>query len=162
MALSDEDRKLIAAVLRWGRANSWYPAWKGWQVGDQFDPTARIYWWAQTDGQAMSLNRKGMRDLDAPVGSVIETVDILVAVGVLPSEFSSAYRQHADDMWRDAHDCCLLSSKDRAASCPKDLFKLGQCDGAVKLAGMGLQLARVGEDGFHDTLAWVRSIEVTP
>ncbi|MEU8264434.1 hypothetical protein AB0C02_27910 [Micromonospora sp. NPDC048999] len=94
------DRQLLADVRRWARANGWSLSWGGW-VNHRYDSDADIA--VDWDDVELRIKRKETypggtgrywpsRFTDYPVTSVVQAVDILVALDVLPHRFSSAYR----------------------------------------------------------------------
>lgn len=90
------DRLLLAAVSRWGHDTGWerdvLPEWY-----HSRDRLTNVAWGHGTDGALhvkVLVSKYGpyLLDVDIPdVGSVRLAVDLLVAFGVLPAMFSSAF-----------------------------------------------------------------------
>lgn len=110
MKLSD-DALLALKAMRWALANGWrvqgrdmtidgYTRWTAWEHDDKADVTLTYY---RHDGHMQY-------DLcDVPLLSVREAVDVLVALGLLPIEFSSAWAAgresaYTTDEWRAVFD----------------------------------------------------------
>lgn len=109
--LTRDERRLLAAVHRWARQmlpvpRSYLPRWQpelcmpsgAWQrntIPDQ--PETATVWWGPANRGDLTVkvhaSRYGEELLDATVRprSVREAVDLLVAWGILPAEFGSAY-----------------------------------------------------------------------
>lgn len=106
-AQAADERRLLAAVSRWARRNGWRRgAWSGWH-----SPDGLVDVWVDRDGLAVRRYDRtpgaGVpRTMVCAVASVREAVDLLVASGVLPVEFSSAYTAGA----RDERQQAVLSS----------------------------------------------------
>ncbi len=94
--LTDTDRRLLAAVSRWAHDQGWerdvLPEWYHTR-----DRLTNVAWGAGTRGALhveVKVDRYGdyLLDVDIPdVTSVRLAVDLLVAFGVLPVWFSSAF-----------------------------------------------------------------------
>lgn len=93
--MSPEERELLLALFRWARAEGrmewgrWAHRWsrqtgprEQW-LGVDYDPE---------DGKYLSLYRGRENARDYWVASVVEAVDVLAALGIVPPRFSSAYR----------------------------------------------------------------------
>lgn len=96
------DRRLLAAVHRWARTHGWCSQWSGWSDGYGTDSTIRVGW---AEGVVQVSRREGRHGFpvwptEYRVGSVVQAVDVLVALGVLPPFLSSAYGL-ADDKHRE-------------------------------------------------------------
>lgn len=100
-AAEPTDRQLLVDVRRWAIANGWHLTWLGWANAATVDGATVIVEWYhgelvvsrrnQASGQwSASLFRADQRR--HPVDSVREALDILVALGIVPARFSSAYR----------------------------------------------------------------------
>jgi hypothetical protein len=84
MSLKVEDITLLRRVFTWARANGWDKAvWVGWKRSSD---GLRFGW----DRGEICLYHAGYLRW-VPVVSVREAVDVMVAKGLLPAEFSSAY-----------------------------------------------------------------------
>ncbi len=92
-ALTPDDRRVIAAALRWGREQGYYPAWGGRQCGPGDRPTRSVCVRPWSDGTKAGLvvSRPGLPTFELVVTSAREVVDVLCALGVLPIHMSSAY-----------------------------------------------------------------------
>ncbi|GLZ62836.1 hypothetical protein [Micromonospora sp. NBRC 107095] len=99
---STEDRRLLAEVHRWARIQGWRAGgWRGYQNA-QFEDKATVT--VRPNEAGFQVWRK---DADAlfftgqpteyPTATVREAIDILVAIGILPPAFSSAYRLGRSD-----------------------------------------------------------------
>ncbi len=90
--LTPEDRQLLRSVLKWARANGWRGS--RFVVGRRWDDAMgdnEVVWWHDTvDRDAWTLVTNLVPGEVCP-RSVAQAVDVLVALGVLPAEFSSAY-----------------------------------------------------------------------
>ncbi|WP_431976139.1 hypothetical protein [Micromonospora haikouensis] len=103
-AVEPTDRQLLIAARRWALANGWHLTWSGWANAPiERDATTVVHWdedelfvrrrTAAEAGASWPLGLGGLGRRDRyPVRAVREAVDVLVAVGVLPAELSSAYR----------------------------------------------------------------------
>jgi hypothetical protein len=93
------ERTLLLAVFRWARAEGgmqwgrWHYRWtrqsgprEQW-LGVEFDPG---------DGEFLSLYRGRATGRDYWVADIAEAVDVLAALGILPAQFSTAYRAGYD------------------------------------------------------------------
>ena len=90
------NRARLVTVRRWARAHGWYPTWHGWTTPDrsldiEVDTDVR-------HGADILIRRRdpvtGMRPMYSDryrVDSVDQGIDLLVVLGVLPVELSSAY-----------------------------------------------------------------------
>lgn len=101
------ERELIAAAAQWAKDNGWTSAgWRGWQNARYEDgATIAVHpnesgfevWRKDTD----TPHFRGM-STDYPADSVRQAVDLLVALGILPAEFSTAYaagvREYAETL----------------------------------------------------------------
>lgn len=92
--MTPAERQLLAAVCRWARVAGWKYEMPGWSDGRGRDATIRVCW---ADGlvTVTRQNAAGRFPADSdvyPVYTIQQAVDVLVAVGVLPVAFSSAYR----------------------------------------------------------------------
>lgn len=98
--LSAADRSILREVMRWVRANGWQRGhWEGeWVSADGLTMVCTDYGVSrglairrrQTVAAGWSYGGNPARFVNR-VGSVREAVDVLVALGVLPAEFSSAF-----------------------------------------------------------------------
>ena len=90
-----EHRQLLADVHRWARTNgwNWRECW-GW-VNALYasEATLAVDW--DTDTRTITVHRANgnaiFRPTTYPADTVCQAVDVLVAYGVLPAQFSSAY-----------------------------------------------------------------------
>lgn len=109
--LTRDERQLLAAIHRWARQKlpvprSYLPKWQRelcmpsgcWQRNTIPDaPETATVWWGGANGGELTVrvraSRYGEELLDATVRprSVREAVDLLVAWGILPDQFGSAY-----------------------------------------------------------------------
>lgn len=112
MALSTDERQLIAEALRYARSQGWArmkPAGRWRKNSLRFDyrlpidgrDTAwlKVYW--------TGSNKTKPPHGNAIVSSVAQAVDVLVAVGVLPAELSSAYREGVADELENYRDLSI-------------------------------------------------------
>lgn len=108
-----EHRKLLTNVHRWAHTNGWHwhECW-GWvnapyaseaTVGVDWDPDVRTITVRRNDGSGI------FRPTTYPTDSVRQAVDLLVAVGILPAQFSSAYAAG----W---HDGYFATAEDETAA----------------------------------------------
>lgn len=95
------DRQLLVDVRQWALDNGWHLLWSGW-ANAMFlhDATVLVEW----DDEELTVRRRDKagepwamglapdRRDRYPVASVRQAFDILAALGILPPEFSSAYR----------------------------------------------------------------------
>lgn len=105
-----DDRRLLASVHRWARTNGWRTHWYhpgyGWVNGTRSTATLAIEW----SDTALILHRvTGYLATDQPVwsqptvirvASVVQAVDVLVALGILPAWLSSSWAA-AEDRYRE-------------------------------------------------------------
>ncbi len=142
--LTRDERRLLARINRWRRSTrrldpSWWEQsfWPGWYR--TFDGLTEVCWApdrVQIDTLEITWreSRYGPeRTAQVPVKSVTEGVDVLCALGLLPAEFSSAYRAGAQGLARQ------LTGSRCGAGCCRDEPE----DGALILR--------------NETQAWVRS-----
>lgn len=106
---TDQDRQLLAAVLAWSRAAGWETGWSGptWQSRDRL---TGVDW--EPDDEAVKVSRRDSKSQSwplygrwYPVTSTRQAIDLLVVLGVLPVELSSAYeagRIHGLELGRAA------------------------------------------------------------
>jgi hypothetical protein len=101
---SRSERHLLAAVHRWARLNGWRRGKFGWVNGADDEATINVTWsttplgWSAGEiGIARNADRLSM---GGPVwscttwiriASAVQAVDVLVALGILPPMWSSAY-----------------------------------------------------------------------
>lgn len=98
------DRQLLADIHRWARVSGWHCTWIGWaNARVSADATTVVEW----DHDELTVRRRPSAEVGRqwpsglgsvgrreryPVTSVRQAVDFLVALDVLPAQFSSAYR----------------------------------------------------------------------
>jgi hypothetical protein len=90
------DRKLLADVHRWARTYGWTSAgWRGWQNA-RYEDQATVA--VRTNEAGFQVWRKPAdaphftgQPTEYPADSVRQAVDLLVALGILPAQLSSAY-----------------------------------------------------------------------
>ena len=91
-----EDRRLLAEVSRWRKANGWSDSSRGW-INEQSVEDAAVAVKPEPDGgEAFTVAwRKGNGGWHEPDRYIAvdaqQAVDFLVALGILPARFSSAY-----------------------------------------------------------------------
>ena len=94
-----EHRHLIADVHRWARTNgwNWHECW-GW-VNARYasNVTLGIDWDSDNSTVTVRAGQVLLRPTTYPVGSVRQAVDLLVALDILPVQFSSAYEAGLHD-----------------------------------------------------------------
>jgi hypothetical protein len=106
---SRSERHLLAGVLRWARTHGWRRGKCGWVNGADDEATINVTWstsplgWSAGEiGIARNADRLSM---GGPVwscttwirvASVVQAVDVLVALGILPPLWSSAYALAVD------------------------------------------------------------------
>jgi len=102
-----EDRRLLAEVSRWRKANGWSDSSRGW-INEQSVEDAAVAVKANSDAaNVLTVTlRKGNGGWHHPdhyvVVDVQQAVDFLVALGILPARFSSAYEADAVDAEKHA------------------------------------------------------------
>lgn len=94
--LTRDERKRLAAVLKYLRANGWQAAWQGyWNRTAGFRFRVNVNGWAVL----MTCDNLGSRAkgiFEGDVKTVEHAIDLAVTYGVLPVAFSSAYRAGLD------------------------------------------------------------------
>jgi hypothetical protein len=117
--LTVEEIGLLREIARWRRTHGvdyfqWrrgvafgqFTEWKAWEAGPNGRQVRRrvAYDPAPTGIVSTDKDYYGGETVDLPPSTVVETVDMLVALGFLPAPFSSAYRAgwHASAVW---HNC---------------------------------------------------------
>jgi hypothetical protein len=89
------DTTLLRDVIRWARANGWTrptPGVTEWTHQRQWDaPNVCVERHANGEYEMLVHTYSPYRCIDVPNTTVDEAVGILVALGVLPARFSSAY-----------------------------------------------------------------------
>jgi hypothetical protein len=98
------ERHLLASVHRWARTNGWQVGKHGWTNGSKDEATINVKWsatplgWSVGEiGIARATERLSCGGAAwscttwIRVASVVQAVDVLVALDVLPPFFSSAY-----------------------------------------------------------------------
>lgn len=131
--LADEDRALLVAVLRWGRANGWrhfgYWAEPWWSLKGVYRVFAD-----RDDDDVLHLRIDDKTAGQGLVGywprSVVEAVDLLAALGIVPGTFSSIHRGALTDLRECAADPAVRAHV--AATVP--VFDRGQEDRQVGAA----------------------------
>ncbi|MEU1240081.1 hypothetical protein ABZ388_06950 [Micromonospora parva] len=91
-----EHRQLLADIHRWARTNDWATTRDiGWWSPDRL---SQVDW----DERGLSIGTRDTTDnlwktRHWPADSVREAIDLLVALGIAPEGFSSAYKAGWDD-----------------------------------------------------------------
>lgn len=92
---SDQSLEPLRRAIAWGRENGWQTGWSGptWQSADRLTGVD----WDSDDKTVKVSRRDSTRQLWplygrwSPVSSPRQAIDLLVVLGVLPAELSSAY-----------------------------------------------------------------------
>jgi hypothetical protein len=98
--LAAADRLLLRSVLSWARASGW----RGWKPANGYqwnrvDSNDEVWWYYDADDRDAWTLVTNVVPAEACVTSVAQAVDVLVALGILPSELSSHYRAGANDIF---------------------------------------------------------------
>jgi hypothetical protein len=89
------ERTLLLALFRWARTEGGME-WGRWAHRWSRQRGPREQWlgvdFDSEDGEYLSIYRGRVNARDYWVGSLVEAVDVLAALGIVPARFSSAYR----------------------------------------------------------------------
>lgn len=100
--MTPDERKHLANVLAWARADGWQVRWRGLEKGptNANPPCPRIEW--DQHEQVLKIRRPAGVDgiLRLPAFSVTQAIDLLASYDLLPVEFHSAYDEGVAD-YRD-------------------------------------------------------------
>lgn len=101
------ERALLASVHRWARTHGWHAERHSWRNGGPASATVDVRWGRNEIGVSrvvdrLALNNHGVWSCTTwiRVSSVVQAVDVLVALGILPVWLSSAYGL-AEDRYRE-------------------------------------------------------------
>ena len=110
MTLSQSDpqaspRVLLAHAHRWARTNGWRRANYGWINGPADKATVNVSWSGSEIGFAHAIGQLTVGPCWScstwiRVASVVQAVDVLVALGILPAWLSSSWAS-AEDRYRE-------------------------------------------------------------
>lgn len=126
MALSTEDFRILREALTWGYANRW-------TVEHSDGSDGGVTW--QHERTSVHVTRPGRHEYTVTVDGVLdmeprsarEVVDVLAAVGVLPSDMSSAYREGVDNVT----EISIMHAVDAKVDAMWDAFQLAHVQHAI-------------------------------
>lgn len=92
--MTPAERSLLLAVFRWARAEGGlvYGLPTRWSCGGPIDQRWGVSWSWDFERERLTVWRGRITARDYWVLSIAEAVDVLVALGILPPRFSTAYR----------------------------------------------------------------------
>lgn len=101
--MTRDERKHLANVLAWARADGWEVRWRGLEKGptNANPPCPRVEW--DQHEQVLKIRRPAGVDgiLRLPAFSVTQAIDLLASYDLLPAEMHSAYRAGVESIpWR--------------------------------------------------------------
>jgi hypothetical protein len=108
--MSADEIALVREIVRWRRNHGidfvrrinpyGAPYWKDYRTGRE------VWYQAKEQNPVSVVADRATWPAQIPVGSVAQTVDVLVAYGYLPARFSSAYTAgwDASAVWHDEND----------------------------------------------------------
>lgn len=102
---SRSERALLASVHRWARTNGWRRGNYGWINGPADEPTVNVSWSGNEIGFARAIGQLTVGPCWScstwiRVASVVQAVDVLVALDILPAWLSSPWVA-AEDRYRE-------------------------------------------------------------